>query len=120
MRQTALAGGARKANLDGFDDARGAVRGHHEIARRADHMLCCIALAGVLPHLFKPGDRPRPDRIVVHDRRHGILRSGNAWGAKGCLFQLLSHREMLLEMGQRARRPLLQVGIVSVFGIGFK
>jgi hypothetical protein len=24
-----------------------------EIARRADHMLCCVALAGVLPHLFK-------------------------------------------------------------------
>jgi undecaprenyl-diphosphatase len=51
-----------------------------EVARRADHMLCCVALAGVLPHLFKRLiDRERPDRVVVHGRRHGIPRSGNAW-----------------------------------------
>jgi membrane-associated phospholipid phosphatase len=51
-----------------------------EIARRADHMLWCVALAGVLPHLFKRlVDRKRPDRAVVHGRRHGIPRSGNAW-----------------------------------------
>jgi len=51
-----------------------------DIARRADHMLCCLALAGVLPHLFKRlVDRERPDRVVVHGRRHGIPRSGNAW-----------------------------------------
>src|SRR5438552_3137962 len=37
-----------------------------------------------------------------------------------CLFQLLSHREMLLEMGQSARRRLLQVGVVPIFGRGFK
>jgi undecaprenyl-diphosphatase len=51
-----------------------------EIARGADHMLCCVAIAGVLPHLFKRlVDRKRPDRVVVHGRRHGIPRSGNAW-----------------------------------------
>ena len=51
-----------------------------EMARRADHMLCCVALAGLLPHLFKRlVDRKRPDRVVVHGRRHGIPRSGNAW-----------------------------------------
>jgi PAP2 superfamily len=48
--------------------------------RPADHMLWCVALAGVLPHLFKRlVDRKRPDRVVVHVRRHGIPRSGNAW-----------------------------------------
>ena len=53
-----------------------------EIARRADHMLCCVALAGVLPHLFKRlVDRKRPDRVVVHGRRHGIPRSRNAWNS---------------------------------------
>jgi hypothetical protein len=51
-----------------------------EIARRAEHVLCCVALAGVLPHLFKClVDRKRPDRVVVHGRRHGIPRSGDAW-----------------------------------------
>jgi hypothetical protein len=28
-------------------------RPENEIARRADHMLCCVAVAGVLPHVFK-------------------------------------------------------------------
>ena len=51
-----------------------------EIVRRADHMLCSVALAGMLPHLFKRLiDRKRPDRVVVHGRRQGIPRSGNAW-----------------------------------------
>jgi hypothetical protein len=36
------------------------------------------------------------------------------------LFQLLSHFEMLLKMRQRGRRPLFQVRVVSLSGIGFK
>jgi membrane-associated phospholipid phosphatase len=33
-----------------------------------------------LPHLMKVlVNRERPDRTVVHVRRHGIPRSGNAW-----------------------------------------
>ena len=52
----------------------------NDIARPADHMLWCVALAGILPHLVKRlVDRKRPDRVVVHGRRHGIPRSGNAW-----------------------------------------
>jgi membrane-associated phospholipid phosphatase len=55
-------------------------RPENEIARRADHMVCCVAVAGVLPHVFKRlVDRKRPDRVVVHGRRHGIPRSGDAW-----------------------------------------
>lgn len=39
-----------------------------------------VAVAGVLPHVFKRlVDRKRPDRLVVHGRRHGIPRSGDAW-----------------------------------------
>src|SRR5207302_10100119 len=46
----------------------------------ADRMLCSVAAAGALPHAFKRlVDRKRPDRAVVHGRRHGIPRSGNAW-----------------------------------------
>jgi membrane-associated phospholipid phosphatase len=52
------------------------------LAPEADRMLCCAALAGALPHLFKRlVDRKRPDRAVVHGRRHGIPRSGNAWNS---------------------------------------
>jgi membrane-associated phospholipid phosphatase len=51
-----------------------------DLARPAEQMLCCVALAGILPHLVKRlVDRKRPDRVVVHGRRHGIPRSGNAW-----------------------------------------
>ena len=53
-----------------------------DLARLADQMLCCVALAGILPHLVKRlVDRKRPDRVVVHGRRHGIPRSGNAWNS---------------------------------------
>jgi membrane-associated phospholipid phosphatase len=49
-------------------------------SRQADQMLCCAVLAGILPHLFKYlVDRKRPDRVVVHGRRRGIPRSGDAW-----------------------------------------
>src|SRR5438552_5652611 len=62
---------------------------------------------------------PRECRAMAQDRRD---RAGRwpVFFELSCLFQLLSHREMLLEMGQSARRPLLQVGVVSIFGIGFK
>jgi hypothetical protein len=54
-----------------------------DLARPADQMLCCVALAGILPHLVKRlVDRKRPDRVVVHGRRHGIPRSGNAWNSR--------------------------------------
>jgi membrane-associated phospholipid phosphatase len=57
-----------------------AVRPEKDLAPEADHILCCVALAGLLPHLFKRlVRRRRPDRTVVHGRRHGIPRSGNAW-----------------------------------------
>src|SRR4051812_4680775 len=48
--------------------------------RRADRLLGAVIAAGAVPHLVKHAiDRKRPDRAVVHFRRHGIPRSGNPW-----------------------------------------
>ena len=48
--------------------------------RIADQMLCSVAIAGVVPHVFKwVVARERPDRTRVHGRRHGIPKSGNPW-----------------------------------------
>jgi membrane-associated phospholipid phosphatase len=48
--------------------------------RRADHMLYGAVIASVLPHIIKRiVRRRRPDRTVVHRKRHGIPRSGKAW-----------------------------------------
>jgi undecaprenyl-diphosphatase len=45
---------------------------------RANHLLICTAVSAALPHLLKRFvDRKRPDRKVVHGRRHGIPCSGN-------------------------------------------
>src|SRR5262249_33883068 len=60
-------------------DAR--LRPHgQEDRREADRMLLGIAIAGVVPHIFKHlVNRKRPDRTLVHGPRHGIPRSGDAW-----------------------------------------
>jgi membrane-associated phospholipid phosphatase len=48
--------------------------------READRMMCSLAIAGALPHLFKAVvRRRRPNRSVVKGSRRGIPRSGNAW-----------------------------------------
>jgi membrane-associated phospholipid phosphatase len=51
-----------------------------QLKRDADQMLCSLAIAGALPHLFKwVVARERPDRTLIHGDRHGIPKSGNAW-----------------------------------------
>lgn len=46
----------------------------------ADELLAGLAITSGLPHLIKRlVDRERPDRTIVHVRRHGIRRSGNEW-----------------------------------------
>jgi undecaprenyl-diphosphatase len=51
-----------------------------QLTRGADQMLCSVAVAGVVPHLFKwVVARKRPDRTRVHGNRHGIPKSGNPW-----------------------------------------
>ena len=60
-----------------------AARGADDDARRqADHLVLSVAVAAVLPHLLKRlVDQERPDRSVVHGRRHGIPRSGKPYDA---------------------------------------
>jgi undecaprenyl-diphosphatase len=51
-----------------------------EVRHEANRMLLSVAIAGLLPDLFKYlVNRKRPDRALVHGPRHGIPRSGNAW-----------------------------------------
>jgi membrane-associated phospholipid phosphatase len=43
----------------------------------ADHLVACVLTSSILPHLLKDFvDQERPDRCMVHGRRHGIPRSG--------------------------------------------
>jgi lysozyme len=53
--------------------------------------------------------------IHINPGLHPGSPSSSRW-----LFQLLSHFEMLLKMRQGGRRPLFQVRVVSLSGIGFK
>ena len=60
------------ASRDGDDHAR----------RQADHLLLSVGATAILPHLLKRViDQERPDRRMIHGRRHGIPRSGNPYDA---------------------------------------
>jgi undecaprenyl-diphosphatase len=60
----------------------GSLRGRPRQRAGADHMLACVLLTSILPHLLKDFiDQERPDRCMVHGRRRGISRSGNAYDA---------------------------------------
>jgi hypothetical protein len=48
----------------------------------------------------------------------GVLACGS--GTIGFLFQLFRHAEMLLQMGQRLRRPTLEISIIPALAIGFE
>jgi membrane-associated phospholipid phosphatase len=55
------------ASRDGDDHAR----------RQADHLMLSVGATAILPHLLKRViDQERPDRRMIHGRRHGIPRSG--------------------------------------------
>jgi undecaprenyl-diphosphatase len=105
------------------------------LAQPADHMLCRVALAGILPHLIKRFvDCERPDRVVVHSRRHGIPRSGQAWDSfpsghalhlgavAGCLTRFCPHRFRILVwpsiMALAATRIMLLAHYVSDVVVG--
>lgn len=50
--------------------------------RQTDHLALSVVATAVLPHLLKRLiDQERPDRSMVHGRRHGIPRSGKAYDA---------------------------------------
>lgn len=89
----------------------------NEMVRRADHMLWCVALAGMLPHFLKRlVDRKRPDRVVVHGRRHGIPRSGNAWDSfpSGHTLHLGAIAGSLARLSPDGFRPLVWPSITAL------
>jgi membrane-associated phospholipid phosphatase len=50
--------------------------------RQTDHLALSVVATSILPHLLKRLiDQERPDRSMVHGRRHGIPRSGKAYDA---------------------------------------
>ena len=50
--------------------------------KQADHLVLSTVATAILPHLLKRMfAQERPDRRVVHGRRHGIPRSGKAYDA---------------------------------------
>jgi|RhiMetdeSRZDD1v2_1073273.scaffolds.fasta_scaffold54307_9 membrane-associated phospholipid phosphatase len=50
--------------------------------QQADHLVLSVVATAILPHVLKwLIDQERPDRCMVHGRRHGIPRSGKPYDA---------------------------------------
>ena len=78
--------------------------------RRADRLLGAVIAAGAVPHLVKHlVDRKRPDRTVVHLRRHGVPRSGNPWDSfpSGHAVHLGAAAPMLRHLAPPGLRPFV-------------
>ena len=91
--------------------------GSAKVRREADRMLLGVAIAGLLPHLFKHIiNRRRPDRAVVHGPRHGIPRSGDAWDSfpSGHAVHIGALAGPLLRAAPSAARPFLGAGLAGL------
>ena len=85
--------------------------------RRADHMLYGAVIASALPHLIKRiVRRRRPDRTVVHRKRHGIPHSGNAWDSfpSGHAIHVGALARTVNEVLPPRLRPLLWPALVGL------
>jgi membrane-associated phospholipid phosphatase len=93
------------------------LRPHDEgLRREADRMLLGIAIAGVVPHVFKHlVNRKRPDRMV-HGPRHGIPRSGDAWDSfpSGHALHLGAVAGPLARLAPRSAKPLIWIGLLGL------
>jgi undecaprenyl-diphosphatase len=88
-----------------------------EIRLEADRMLLGVAMAGLLPHVFKYlVNRKRPDRLLVHGRRHGIPRSGKEWDSfpSGHAMHLGAIAGPMARLAPRHLRPLVWAGILGL------
>jgi membrane-associated phospholipid phosphatase len=94
------------------------LRSHDEEFRReADRMLLGIAIAGVVPHVFKHLiNRKRPDRTLVHGPRHGIPRSGDAWDSfpSGHALHLGALAGPLVRLAPRSAKPLVWISLLGL------
>jgi len=85
--------------------------------RRADHMLAGAVIASALPHLMKLlVRRRRPDRTVVHRKRHGIPRSGKPWDSfpSGHALHVGALARDLHALSAPALRPLLWPALIGL------
>jgi undecaprenyl-diphosphatase len=88
-----------------------------DVRREADRMLLGVAVAGLLPHVFKYlVDRKRPDRTLVRGPRHGIPRSGNPWDSfpSGHALHLGAIAGPLARLAPEPARPLVWAGIFGL------
>lgn len=94
------------------------LRPHEENVRHeADRMLLSVAIAGLLPDVFKYlVNRKRPDRALVHGRRHGIPRSGDPWDSfpSGHALHVGAIAGPLLRLTPHRARPLVWVGLAGL------
>src|SRR5215813_4030399 len=88
-----------------------------DVRHESNLMLLSVAAAGLLPDLFKfLVDRKRPDRAVVHGRRHGIPRSGNPWDSfpSGHAVHLGAIAGPLTRLTPKRFRPLVWTGLLGL------
>jgi undecaprenyl-diphosphatase len=88
-----------------------------DLRREANRMLLGVALAGLLPDVFKRlVNRKRPDRTVVHGLRHGIPRSGDPWDSfpSGHALHLGAIAGPLMRLVSPRARLLIGAGLLGV------
>jgi len=88
-----------------------------DVRHESSLMLLSVVAAGLLPDLFKfLVDRKRPDRAVVHGRRHGIPRSGNPWDSfpSGHAVHLGAIAGPLTRLTPKRFRPLVWTGLLGL------
>ena len=88
-----------------------------EVRHEANRMMLSVAIAGLLPHLFKVSvDRKRPDRTLVHGPRHGIPRSGDEWDSfpSGHAVHLGAIAGALSRLAPAHIKPWLWIGLLGL------
>jgi membrane-associated phospholipid phosphatase len=88
-----------------------------EVQHEANRMLLSVAVAGLLPDVFKYlVNRKRPDRTLVHGPRHGIPRSGDAWDSfpSGHALHLGAIAGPLSRLTPKRWRPVVWAGLLGL------
>jgi membrane-associated phospholipid phosphatase len=88
-----------------------------EAVRSADHVVLCVAAAGLLPHLFKRlVNRERPNRKIFFGWLRGIPRQGNPYDSfpSGHAIHLAALVAPLRRVGPRGLRPYLWPAAASL------
>jgi membrane-associated phospholipid phosphatase len=86
------------------------VRPRPQAIRAADHVVVCVAAAGMLPHLFKRlVDRERPNRTSFIGGLHGVPRQGKPYDSfpSGHAIHLAAAAAALRRLGPRPLRSYL-------------